>query len=209
MELLNFKEYIKEDKDEAGHGSDKHHVLAFGRMNPPTTGHMQVIHKVHDVADKHKADHTVVTSHSQDKKKNPLSASQKLKHLKRYSPKTKFKSSSSEHPTIMHQASELHKKGVTHLHVVVGSDRKKEMHSLLHKYNGAKGGHGHYHFKKITVHSAGHRDPDAEGTSGVSGTKQREHAHAGNFHEFRKGVPEHVSDKHAKELMHDVHQGSK
>ena len=201
--MQKFKDYLIEE------ATAKHHVLAFGRMNPPTSGHMAVIHKVHGVADKHKAEHTVVTSHSQDKKKNPLSADQKLKHLKRYSSKTNFKAASKESPTILHHASELHKKGVTHLHVVVGSDRKKEMHTLLHKYNGSTsaGGHG-YNFKKITVHSAGHRDPDAEGTHGVSATKQREHAKSGNFHEFRKGVPEHVSDKHAKELMHDVHHGS-
>mgnify|MGYP003340460167 CR=1 FL=1 len=85
MELLKFKDYLTEDKDEKGHGSEKHHVLAFGRMNPPTTGHMSVIHKVHDVAKAHNAEHTVVTSHSQDKKKNPLPAAKKLKHLKRYS----------------------------------------------------------------------------------------------------------------------------
>lgn len=209
MELLNFKEYLKEDKDELGHGSEKHHVIAFGRMNPPTAGHMQVINKVHDVADKQKAGHTVVTSHSQDKKKNPLTASQKIKHLKRYSPKTNFKSSSSEHPTLLHHLAAMHKNGVTHAHIVVGSDRVKDMKSLATKYNGQKSSHGHYNFKKITVHSAGHRDPDAEGTAGVSGTKQREHAQSGNFKEFRKGVPEHVSDKHAKELMHDVNKGSK
>lgn len=205
MELLNFKEYITEDKE-----PQKHHVLAFGRMNPPTTGHMAVIKKVHDVADKHKAEHTVVASHSHDPKKNPLSPQQKKKHLKRFSPKTNFKVASAEHPTILHHAAELHKKGVTHLHVVTGSDRKKEMHTLLHKYNGSKtaGGSG-YHFKKITVHSAGQRDPDSEGTSGVSGTKQREHARTGHFAAFRKGVPEHISDKHAKELMHDVQHGSK
>ena len=72
MELLDFKEYIKEDKD-----PQKHHVLAFGRMNPPTSGHMAVINKVHDVAKKHGAEHTVVTSHSHDPKKNPLSPAQK------------------------------------------------------------------------------------------------------------------------------------
>lgn len=203
MELLNFLDFITEDKE-----PQKHHVLAFGRMNPPTTGHMQVIHKVHDVAKKNNAEHTVVTSHSQDAKKNPLTPQQKLKHLKRYSPETNFKAASSDKPTILHHAAEAHKKGVTHLHVVVGSDRKKEMHTLLHKYNGKEAGHGHYNFKKITVHSAGHRDPDAEGTSGVSGTKQREHAKTGNYASFRKGVPDHVSHAHAKELMHDVQHGS-
>lgn len=203
MELLKFKEYITEDT------GAKHHVLAFGRMNPPTAGHMKVIDKVHDVAGQHSAGHTVVTSHSQDKKKNPLSGAQKIKHLQRFSPQTNFKVSSEKHPTILHHAADLHKKGVTHLHVVVGSDRKKEMHTLLHKYNNKESSHGHYNFKKITVHSAGSRDPDSEGTSGVSGTKQREHAAAGHFDKFKKGLPSHISDKHAKELMHDVHHGMK
>ena len=204
MELLNFKEFITEDKE-----PQKHHVLAFGRMNPPTSGHMAVINKVHDVAKKQGADHTVVTSHSHDPKKNPLSPQQKKKHLKRFSPGTNFKSSSPEQPSILHHAAELHKKGVTHLHVVVGSDRKKEMTTLLNRYNNKKSSHGHYNFKKITVHSAGQRDADSEGTSGTSGTKQREHAKTGNYAKFRQGVPAHVSDKHAKELMHDVQHGSK
>jgi predicted kinase len=81
------------------------------------------------------------------------------------------------------------------------------MHHLLHKYNGVEAGHGRYHFKKITVHSAGHRDPDAEGTEGMSASKMREHAKSKNFGEFRKGVPSHVSDTHAKELMNDTRKG--
>lgn len=200
--MKSFLDILEEEKS-----GDKHHVMAFGRMNPPTTGHLKLIHKVRDTAEKHNASHSVVVSHSQDSKKNPLSGEQKVKHLNRYSPGTHFQSSSKEHPTILHHAAELHKKGVTHLHVVAGSDRVKEMHTLLHKYNGHEAGHGKYHFKKITVHSAGHRDPDSEGSEGMSGTKMREHAKNKNFHEFRKGVPDHVSDKHAKELMHDTRKG--
>ena len=49
----------------------KHHVLAFGRMNPPTVGHEKLVDTVHKVAKEHKAGHTVVLSHSQDAKKNP------------------------------------------------------------------------------------------------------------------------------------------
>jgi cytidyltransferase-like protein len=200
--MKSFLDILQEEKQ-----GEKHHAMTFGRMNPPTTGHLKLIHKVKEVADKHNATHTVVTSHTQDSKKNPLSSEQKVKHLKRYAPGTNIVSSSKEHPTIMHHAAELHKKGVTHLHVVVGSDRVKEMHHLLHKYNGHEGSHGKYHFKKITVHSAGHRDPDAEGTEGMSGTKMREHAKNKDLHSFRKGVPGHVSDEHAKELMHDTRKG--
>jgi hypothetical protein len=199
--MKSFLELVEETKQ-----GEKHHVMTFGRMNPPTTGHLKLIDKVKEVAAKHNASHSVVTSHSQDSKKNPLSAEQKIKHLKRYSPGTHFESSSKEHPTFLHHAAELHKKGVTHLHMVAGSDRVEEYKKKLHQYNGTHKG-ALYHFKKITVHSAGQRDPDAEGSTGMSGTKMRAHAASGNAKEFKKGVPEHVSDKHAKELMHDTRKG--
>jgi len=201
--MKSFLELVEEK--EAG----KHAVMTFGRMNPPTTGHLKVINKVREVADKVGGSHHVIVSHSQDSKKNPLSGEQKVKHLKRYSPGTNFEASSKEHPSIFHHAEKLHNQGVTHLHVVVGSDRVKEFKDSLNKYNGKPNKEGKvlYNFKKITVHSAGHRDPDAEGSEGMSGTKMREHAKSGNFKEFRKGVPEHVSDKHAKELMQDTRKG--
>ena len=200
--MKKFLDIIKEEEQKA-----KKAVLAFGRMNPPTSGHLKLIDKVRHTAEKQGASHHVVVSHSQDSKKNPLSSEQKVKHLKRYSPGTHFVASSHEHPTILHHAAKLHDKGHTHLTVIAGSDRVKEMHHLLHKYNGVKGKHGYYKFHKIEVHSAGHRDPDAEGTEGMSGTKMREHAKNKDFSSFRQGVPHHVSDEHAHELMHDVRKG--
>ena len=200
--MKKFLDIIKEEEKKA-----KKAVLAFGRMNPPTSGHLKLIDKVRHTAEKQGASHHVVVSHSQDSKKNPLSSEQKVKHLKRYSPGTHFVASSHEQPTILHHAAKLHAKGHTHLTVIAGSDRVKEMHHLLHKYNGVKGKHGYYKFHKIEVHSAGHRDPDAEGTEGMSGTKMREHAKNKDFSSFRQGVPHHVSDEHAHELMHDVRKG--
>jgi cytidyltransferase-like protein len=199
--MKSFLEVLREEES-----GGVHHVMTFGRMNPPTTGHLKVIDKVKEIAKKHGADHTVVVSHSQDAKKNPLSSEQKLKHIKRYSPDTHFEASSKEHPTFLQHAAKLHKKGVTHLHMVVGSDRVKEMHDKLHQYNGTHTG-ALYNFKKITVHSAGQRDPDAEGTEGMSGTKMREHAKNKDLSSFKKGVPAHVPEHHVKELMHDVRKG--
>ena len=182
-------------------------VMAFGRMNPPTTGHLKLIDKVRSIAEKRHAKHTIIVSHSQDSKKNPLSPEQKIKHLKRYSPGTHFESSSKEMPTILHHAARLNAKGHDHLIVVAGSDRVKQYQELLNQYNNVKGKHGFYNFKKIEVVSAGHRDPDAEGAEGMSGTKMREHAKNKDFGSFRQGVPAHVSDQHAKELMNDVRKG--
>ena len=182
-------------------------VMAFGRFNPPTGGHLKLVDKVRHHADKMGASHHVFVSHSQDSKKNPLSADTKIKHLKRYSPGTHFSAASKESPTIFHHAAKLHAQGHDHLVVIAGSDRVKEFHDKLHQYNGKKGSHGLYNFKKIEVKSAGHRDPDAEGTEGMSGTKMREHAKNKDFSSFRAGVPAHVSDEHAKELMHDTRKG--
>ena len=193
---MKFRDFLQEN-------TEKHAVLAFGRMNPPTTGHAKLVDKVKEVAAAHNASHHVVLSHSQDSSKNPLSAKDKLKHAKRFFPNTNLSTSDSENPTFLHHAAKLHKQGVTHLHMVAGSDRTEEYKKKLAQYNGKHEG-ALFNFKKITVHSSGERDPDAEGTEGMSASKMRSHASSGNFNEFKKGIPSHVQPHHAKELFHDV-----
>ena len=180
--------------------------MAFGRMSPPTTGHEVLVNKVKEVAKSVGGSHSVVLSHTQDKDKNPLSSADKLKHAKRFFPDTNLSTSSKESPTFLSHAAELHKKGVTHLHMVAGSDRVAEYKKKLAQYNGTHEG-ALFNFKKITVHSAGQRDPDAEGTAGMSASKMRGHASSGNFKEFKKGIPKHVPEHHAKEMFSDVRKG--
>lgn len=197
---MNFKDFlIKESKD-------RHAVLAFGRLQPPTTGHEVLVNKVKEVAKQHGAEHHIVLSHSNDPKSNPLTAKQKVRHAKRFFPNTNIRTSDKEAPNFLTQAAKLHKTGVTHLHMVAGSDRTPEYKRVLKKYNGTHEG-ALFNFKKIEVHSAGQRDPDAEGTTGMSGSKMRAHAQSGKFKEFKKGVPGHVSDTHAKELYTDLRKG--
>jgi hypothetical protein len=196
---MKFRDFLEEQKE-------VHHVMAFGRMSPPTTGHEVLVNKVKDVAKSVGGSHSVVLSHTQDKDKNPLSSADKLKHAKRFFPDTNLSTSSKESPTFLSHAAELHKKGVTHLHMVAGSDRVPEYKKKLAQYNGTHKG-ALFNFKKITVHSAGQRDPDAEGTSGMSASKMRGHAASGNFKEFKKGIPAHVPEHHAKEMYHDVRKG--
>ena len=200
---MKFREYLEEQKE-------NHAVMAFGRMNPPTTGHGKLVDKVKEIAKDVGGSHHVILSHSQDKEKNPLSKEDKLKHAKRFFPNTNLSVSDKEHPTFLQHAAKLHKQGVTHLHMVAGSDRVPEYKKKLAQYNGKHEG-ALYNFKKITVHSAGQRDPDAEGTEGMSASKMRGHAAKGNFKEFKKGIPSHVEPHHAKELYHDVrkHMGIK
>ncbi len=44
--MKTFSTFLKEEKEA------KHAVIAYGRMNPPTTGHLKVVNKVQDVAKK-------------------------------------------------------------------------------------------------------------------------------------------------------------
>ena len=197
---MAFKDYLEE-------AAEKHGVLAFGRMNPPTAGHEAVVNKVHEVAKTHNASHNVVLSHSQDAKKNPLAPAEKVKHAKRAFPDTNITAASKEEPTILHHAAKMGKAGVQHLHVVAGSDRADEFHKLLHKYNDVPSAHGHYNFKSIKVHSSGQRDPDSEGTTGMSASKMRSHASSGNEKEFHAGLPSKMKPAHKKELYHAVRHG--
>ena len=194
---MDFIDYLTE-------APEKHGVLAYGRMNPPTKGHEQVINKVMATAKEHSAGHKVVLSHSHDTNKNPLPADVKVKHAQHAFPGTHIEAATKEQPTILHHASAMHSHGVTHLHVVAGSDRVEEYHKLLHKYNGVKSTHGHYKFKAIQVHSSGERDPDAEGTTGISGTKMREHVAAGRKSKFHAGLPSKMKPEHKEALWTDM-----
>ena len=72
--MKSFKDIIQEQEE-----FKKPAVIAFGRMNPPTTGHLKMIDKVRETAARLNAHHEVIASHSQDNKKNPLTAEQKIK----------------------------------------------------------------------------------------------------------------------------------
>ena len=186
-DIIDIRPEIKTEETKPG-SKRKHSVMAFGRMNPPHSGHQAVVDKVADVAKKVGAKRgRVVVSHSQDKKKNPLDQKSRMGYIKKMNPANKVRGSSKEHPNFLSYAKKLHKKGTTDLHVVTGSDRAKEFKKTLDKYNNHP---DHYSFKSINVHSAGDkRDPKAKGTSGASGTKQREYAKAGDYKSFSKNLP--------------------
>ena len=184
--------------------------MLFGRMNPPTKGHEENIEGAKNLADKQGADHLVIASHSVDAKKNPLTPDVKLKHLKRAFPGTNITTSSKEQPTILHHASEAHKKGYTHLTVVAGADRVPEYEKLLKHYNGKfkdEAGsplrHGGYNFKSIKVLSTGERK------RGVSGTDMRNHAQNNDFASFHQNLSTamRTNVQHARDLFRDVRKG--
>jgi hypothetical protein len=186
---------------------DKKIVTAFGRMNPPTTGHQKLIDAVLNKAKAEDADHDIRLSHTQDAKKNPLTQDQKLHHARKMFPKVNFSGSSKEHPSFIHHLKDLHSKGYTHVTMIAGSDRVAEYQKIVDKYNKDPKEGGEFHFKSIKIHSAGQRDPDADGVEGMSASKMRQHASEGNYHSFKAGLPSHTTHAHAQELYNHVRSG--
>ena len=159
-------------------------TFAFGRFNPPTTGHAKLVAKLA----KGRGDKMLFTSHSNDKKKNPLSHKDKIKYLRKFF-KSKVNVPNANARTVFEIANALQNQGYTHVNMIVGSDRIREFDTLLKKYNGVKARHGFYDFEEINIISAGERDPDADDVSGMSASKMRHYAETDNFSEFAKGVP--------------------
>lgn len=182
---------------------EKHAVFAFGRFNPLTVGHEKLIHAVENKAKEVGGEAHIVASHSQGTARDPLPQDAKVKYLGKVAGKgTHVTGSSKAEPTFLQYAAKLHKQGVTHLHMVAGSDRVKEYQEKLTKYNGGHEG-SLFNFKHTEVHSAGQRDPDAEGVEGMSGTKMRAAAREGDMKTFKSGLPKSLQ-KHAEEIADHI-----
>ena len=183
-------------------------VFTFGRMNPPTIGHEKLLNKLKNVAGRSSADWFVYLSSSQDAKKNPLPFERKIHYAKKMFGRDVNARTFPKEPTALHAASSLYSKGYKKLIMVVGSDRVNDFSKLLKQYNNQDKPHGFYNFDSIDVVSAGDRDPDAEGISGMSASKLRGFAVQGKFDEFAKGLPG-LNDKDAKSLFNEIRKGLK
>jgi len=164
-------------------------VFTFGRFNPPTTGHEKLLDKVAKEAKSNGASYYVFASHSENEKKDPLPYAKKLAYMKKMFPKHARNLQVDKARQVFEIAVSLHNKGHKSIIMVVGSDRVTEFETLLNKYNGVDGRHGYYGFDNIEVVSAGERDPDAEGVTGMSASKMRAAAVANDFDSFKGGLP--------------------
>ena len=175
-------------------------VFAFGRFNPPTIGHQKLIDKVITIAKRVKGLPVLYVSATQDKKKNPLSAKDKLKYIKMvYKRGIQLNAAGSDSRTFMEILKNRFNKKYTEVYMIAGSDRVAEFKRLIKKYNKVD-----YNFDRVEVISAGERDPDAEGTTGMSASKMREYVMSNNFDEFKKGVMNGMGDRNAMTLFKDL-----
>ena len=173
-------------------------TIAFGRFNPPTTGHEKLLDTVASSSDED--DYMIVPSRSQDNKKNPLDADTKVSVMQKMFPKHKNKIvNDANNRTIFDVLKKAHNDGYTNVRIVGGGDRVKEFDKLANDYNGKL-----YQFDNVEVMSAGDRDPDSDDVTGMSASKQRKAAAEGDIKAFMKGVPKSLSQKDAEELFKKI-----
>ena len=184
-------------------------VFTFGRFNPPTIGHEKLVNAVIAFNQREGGTALIYGSHSQDSRKNPLTHTEKFEYLTKMFPGQKrIFQSKSRTKNIMEIATELSGKH-NKLIMIAGSDRVLEFKSLLNSYNGIKSKHGFYKYEEIEVISAGERDPDAEGASGMSASKMRHAATQGDFEAFIIGASDKLTVKDKRNMMNDVRKGLK
>ena len=179
-------------------------TLAFGRFNPPTIGHEQLMNVARDAAKKDKdGQYLIFPSRTQDKKKNPLDPDTKISYMKRMYPDHADNIvNDPETKTIFDVLKMAHNDGYTNVRIIGGSDRVKEFDKLSGNYNGQL-----YAFDNIEVVSSGDRDPDAKGMEGMSASRMRLAAAESDFKTFREGLPPNIKRSEAKELF-DVLRGA-
>jgi len=196
MSIKSFSDYLTENTKEVS--------FVFGRFNPPTIGH----EKLFDALKKQSrgGSYRIYASKSVDAKKNPLQSKDKIKFLRKMFPKhARNIMADSDVRTVLDIAVKLYDQGFTKVSMVAGSDRVREFDILLNKYNGQKAKHGFYNFEgAINVVSAGDRDPDAEGATGMSASKMRMAAQQNDLAGFAKGVPARF---HPTDLFNAVRKG--
>lgn len=178
-------------------------AFAFGRFNPPTIGHLKLMDKVKSTS----RDYKIYLSRSEDPKKNPLGAREKLDLMKKMFPQHARNIVINPSNNVLDILTKLYD---THHRVIMvaGSDRVREFDTLLNRYNNVKSRHGYYYFEDIKVVSAGDRDPDAEGAEGMSASKMRAAAAKGDLEAFKRGLPG-SSKGNGERIMTQVRKGMK
>ena len=178
-------------------------VCAFGRMNPITIGHRKLI----DVMSEIPGHKLLYLSHTQNKKKDPLSYSQKLKWAKKIF-EGKVNVIESHAINMFYMLHEIYEKGYKKIVYVCGEDRYDEMISVLNKYNGydTSAKDAYYSFDEISVICAGQRDEDSlDEVSSASASKARKFASDGDFENFARIVPLSIED--ARKMFNEVRSG--
>ena len=179
-------------------------VFTFGRFNPPTTGHAMLVQKLEKTARKVGGVPFLFASPSHDAKKNPLTYTTKLRVLNKMAKKSTVVNRA-EIRTPFDAISYLDSLKFDHVYMIVGSDRVREFKRNVSKYIGTQ----YRNIKNFDVISAGQRDPDATGVSGMSASKMRKAVVDGDLTSFRLGMPKTVGERDVRNVFKEIKKNMK
>ena len=165
---------------------EKRIVIAFGRFNPPTTGHALLIAFLMKTANRLGADARVYASPTTDAKKNPLPFQEKVRFLRQLFPRVTFNDNSALNTPFSAYA-DASAAGFKDITVIVGADRVRDFEKMgayllpagSSKYNTAK----HIDVSQYRVLAI------PRGAGAISATLMRGYAVANDFPSFLAGTP--------------------
>ena len=152
--------------------------FTFGRFQPPTIGHRLLAEGIAAAATRDGADAYIFASSSQDKKKNPLNVATKVGWMKRVFtgvPVRIIDTTERDARTVPKAIGKLMDAGYTTIKMFVGSDRTEDFARFVPA--------------EVEIVAVGEaRDESRSNLAGMSGTKMREAAVAGNVNRVAAGT---------------------
>jgi cytidyltransferase-like protein len=159
----------------------------YGRMNPFTRGHMAAIKEIKNRGLKP----VIIVTHSQNAEKNPLTVNEKINLIRKSLKNTNVEvfATSLNEPKLHTILGRLRNRGNTNIQVFLGANRIKG----LGKYVAASG--------YTAVQFGGARSNTGNNLAGMSGTRARTAAVAGNTATFNKMMSNQLSPNTKRLLM--------
>lgn len=179
----NFAKFTVSDEERKSKEEMPLGAFCFGRMNPPTIGHKEVMAKTIETG----GTNSFIFVSSSQGPDDPLDVNTKIAFIKKIYPQFAKYIVTEPVQNPIFGANYLYDKGFRNIAFIAGSDRlgtgQGSLEKLLNSWNSgpirttdnARGSQGREHVN-LTFVSSGERDPDATGISGVSGTLARKYA---------------------------------
>jgi nicotinic acid mononucleotide adenylyltransferase len=145
-------------------------IFAYGRMNPPTKGHLRVVEKIREEARLTGGTPRIYLSETHDDERNPLTREQKVAFVSALFPDVEVRTARQLFEATLAMAAEGFEEGV----LIVGEDRFDKFSKIMSAYEGTEA----LGLKRVEVKSIS-RDANETSASGA-----RAAAKAGNWKAF-------------------------
>lgn len=172
--------------DRMAAGAPKHASFCFGRMNPPTRGHAELLRTTAESA--RGGEYYIFTSQKHEPRENPLSYETKLAFIDEMFPE--YSQNIVRDPSIktpLLAMDWLYQKGIRAITIVAGKPDLAGFIKLAKSWN-SKEIRKRYDRQEVILNfvSSGDREDGADGVKGISATAARNAARAGDLQRFQE-----------------------